>query len=151
MLNMLLAIIMDVYSEVKSGIGHAETLWSQTYEIIHREKEVWAGHARRLKEVLKSLDPTDLVEEDDDEHEHLPVRVETLVTEHDVPENQALHILIEAEKLHDSQMAAEEHNDDVKRVRRIDQRVMQMHRFLERYMHSNVYGGSGGATPSVTI
>ena len=29
MLNMLLAIVLDTYLEVKSDIGDAETLWSQ--------------------------------------------------------------------------------------------------------------------------
>jgi len=37
MLNMLLAIVMDVYMEVKGGISEdAETIWSQTDEIIRR-------------------------------------------------------------------------------------------------------------------
>jgi len=151
MLNMLLAIIMDVYTDVKSGIGNAETLWSQSSEIISREQQVRRGKARRLKEILVSLDPTYLDEDDEEGMEAVPVRVETLVNEHDVPEHQALHILLAAEELRISEHAAEEHTDDVKRVRRIDQRVMQMHRFLERYMQSSIYGGSSTATPSVTI
>merc|ERR1719487_1514337 len=36
MLNMLLAVIMDVYTEVKSSIGEAETLLSQSIEIFER-------------------------------------------------------------------------------------------------------------------
>ena len=37
MLNMLLAVIMDVYTQVRGSIGtSAETLWSQSEEILRR-------------------------------------------------------------------------------------------------------------------
>merc|ERR1712113_256233 len=69
MLNMLLAIIMDVYTEVRNHIlamPHVETLWSQMAEILHREHGVWTGKMVRLSKVLKTLDPTDLESDDDD-------------------------------------------------------------------------------------
>merc|ERR1719453_1524741 len=41
MLNMLLAIIMDIYTDVKGNIGHsAETMLSQAIEIIQRKMRV---------------------------------------------------------------------------------------------------------------
>ncbi len=68
LLNMLLAIIMDVYTEVKGGLGsQAETLWSQVAEIYRRLKEVRAGNYLTLTAVLKALDATDLDEFDDEE------------------------------------------------------------------------------------
>merc|ERR1712232_840306 len=57
MLNMLLAVIMDVYTEVKGGIGRAETLWSQTVEILRRMSAERSGRRIALEEVLRQLDP----------------------------------------------------------------------------------------------
>merc|ERR1719408_140708 len=58
MLNMLLAVIMDVYTEVRGAIGsHAETLWSQTYEIYRRRRDLKAGKRVSLDHVLACLDP----------------------------------------------------------------------------------------------
>jgi len=149
MLNMLLAIIMDVYTEVKSHIGRAETLWSQSYEIWQRTLQVWKGHAVSLKRVLQMLDPTDLVEEDNEEEESLPVQIETLVEEHKLSEEQALEILIESAMLHETELAA--HSSERKCIARIETKVTQMHGFLERYMHRGSFGGKFSATPSVTI
>merc|ERR1712176_1106830 len=67
MLNMLVAIVLDVYTEVKGGIGSdAETLWSQSLEILHRWREVRNGRALPLSKILDKLDPTSVATDDDD-------------------------------------------------------------------------------------
>lgn len=56
MLNMLLAIVFDTYSEVKGSIGsHAETLWSQTYEIYRRTRERKKGRRVGLPYIQECL------------------------------------------------------------------------------------------------
>mmetsp|Transcript_129847 Transcript_129847/g.289680 ORF Transcript_129847/g.289680 Transcript_129847/m.289680 type:complete len:1143 (+) Transcript_129847:49-3477(+) len=58
MLNMLLAIVMDVYTDVKGGIGsHAETLFSQSVEIFDRWRSTRNGTWVPLSDVLEALDP----------------------------------------------------------------------------------------------
>merc|ERR1719379_2138432 len=56
LLNMLLAVIMDVYTEVRSSIGaHAETLWSEGYEVFMRWRLQRRGEIVTLEHVLKYL------------------------------------------------------------------------------------------------
>jgi len=148
MLNMLLAIIMDVYTEVKSHIGRAETLWSQSHEIYRRWRNVRTGRAKSLKYILKMLDPTDLDEDDGEGTEDLPVRIETLVDEHDVKEQQALDLLMESWMLHEVEMMHDRHSHGRKSLQRIDTRVTQMHAFLDRYLHTSRSGG--GSTSDTT-
>jgi hypothetical protein len=145
MLNMLLAIIMDVYTEVKSHVGRAETLWSQSFEIYKRWKAVRMGRARSLKSVLQMLDPTDLDEDDEGEEHNEPVRIETLVEEHGLRETQALDVLMESLKLHEIEQMADRHSHGRKSIRRIHMRVTQMHAFLEKYMQR---GGSLAGVPT---
>eukprot|EP00928_Gymnodinium_smaydae_P038534 TRINITY_DN26565_c0_g1_i2.p1 TRINITY_DN26565_c0_g1~~TRINITY_DN26565_c0_g1_i2.p1 ORF type:complete len:780 (-),score=170.06 TRINITY_DN26565_c0_g1_i2:238-2577(-) len=72
MLNMLLAIIMDVYSEVKGNIGcEAPTLVSQIFKMIGEFREVRAGRLVPCSRILKILDPTDLDTGDDDGEDEL--------------------------------------------------------------------------------
>jgi len=145
MLNMLLAIIMDVYTEVKEHVGRAETLWSQSYEIYKRAKNVRRGKAKSLKVILKSLDPTDL-DEDDGTGEDPMVRIETLVEEHGVNDKQALDVLLESWKLHETELMADRHSHGRKSLRRIDSRVTQMHSFLDKHMQSQKYGSEPTTT-----
>ena len=57
MLNMLLAIIMDVYTEVRGGISRsAPTLWGQAYSIIRRRWELSRGRRVSLQHVYTSLE-----------------------------------------------------------------------------------------------
>ena len=44
LLNMVLAIIFDVYAEVKQGIGDAPTIWQQAghfIQTVFREQKFW--------------------------------------------------------------------------------------------------------------
>jgi len=59
MLNMLLAIIMDVYGSVKGAMGDDEglypTLWSQSYEIYRRWYQKRKGKRLGIPQIVKSL------------------------------------------------------------------------------------------------
>lgn len=98
MLNMLLAIIMDVHTQVKGKIGfNAPTLLSQIVDIGTRFKEVRAGRAIPFSRVLKKLDPTDLDETDDADVDDLRYTPESLAREvPNLTEAQAEAILIES-------------------------------------------------------
>merc|ERR1712003_584610 len=66
MLNMLLAIIMDVYTQVKGGIGdRAQTVSSQVFDMLRRFREEQSGHQFSLEHILTVLDPTTLDAADD--------------------------------------------------------------------------------------
>lgn len=60
MLNMLLAIIMDVYGTVKSRMvddpDKFPTLWSQSYEIYRRWRERASGHQMSLRKIYLELE-----------------------------------------------------------------------------------------------
>lgn len=55
MLNMLLAIVMDAYSEQKQAMGDAETLWEELLQAVHRWKGERSGELRSLKEVSRAV------------------------------------------------------------------------------------------------
>ncbi|CAE8725156.1 unnamed protein product, partial [Polarella glacialis] len=62
MFNMLLVMIMDVYTETRGSLGsNAETLWSQAYEIYRRWKELKAGRRVSLN-YIQSVLPINLPE-----------------------------------------------------------------------------------------
>lgn len=66
MFNMILAIIMDTYSEVKSRISlDAETLWSQSYSIWRRWRQKAKGERLGLDHVLQVLIGNPLIEPPD--------------------------------------------------------------------------------------
>merc|ERR1719313_2108096 len=56
MLNMLIAILMDVYSEVKSSVQSSETLGQQVLSIIRRSRENWQGKRVALPKIQKVLE-----------------------------------------------------------------------------------------------
>eukprot|EP00811_Abedinium_folium_P019892 NODE_2885_length_2127_cov_3.454500.p1 GENE.NODE_2885_length_2127_cov_3.454500~~NODE_2885_length_2127_cov_3.454500.p1 ORF type:complete len:640 (-),score=182.18 NODE_2885_length_2127_cov_3.454500:206-2125(-) len=60
MLNMLLAMVMDVYTEVKGLIDReADTLWTQAYTTVRRSWQRLLGRRISLATVLHSLWPED--------------------------------------------------------------------------------------------
>merc|ERR1712039_720822 len=66
MLNMLLAIIMDVYTQVKGGIGdEAQTVFRQVIDMFARAREEQAKRQLPLSQILQVLDPTTLDVADD--------------------------------------------------------------------------------------
>jgi len=71
MLNMLLAIILDRYTEVKGGLGdQCETLWSQTFELYSRWRRVRTGKEMSLSKILEKLDP-DVSEREKEEDQEI--------------------------------------------------------------------------------
>mmetsp|Transcript_7419 Transcript_7419/g.16971 ORF Transcript_7419/g.16971 Transcript_7419/m.16971 type:complete len:897 (+) Transcript_7419:48-2738(+) len=150
MLNMLLAIIMDVYTDVKGSIGSgAETLWSQTIEILHRWRLVHSGRAVALSKVLKALDPTDL-DEDDEEAEDVSVTVDSLCEAvPDLRHHQSLQILVASQELYMAEMRPSDSlTDATLKIQRIDRRVMQLQQIMDRFIrvhaHTALHGGGGG-------
>jgi len=131
MLNMLLAIIMDTYSAVKSEIMSqpgVETVWSQSAEIWRRKMDLYRGLRMPFAEILSILDPTNLALDDDDE---LTIPEETLtvaVLQEKVPkmkESQAIRILGEACVMED--FYAEQADSDMsKQVREIRDTVKKL-------------------------
>lgn len=55
MMNMLLAIIMDHYGEVKNQAGNAETLWEETKETYSRWRGVRRGELVSLDSIMKGI------------------------------------------------------------------------------------------------
>jgi len=112
-LNMLMAIVMDKYSEVKSNLpSDAETLWSQTYEIFYRWKQVRSGRALSLHKICKILDPTDLDDEDDGDDAMQIFKVPDFIREVDgLTEHQARKIL-ECAKAHGDSGGNRDDSDD---------------------------------------
>lgn len=62
MLNMLIAILMDVYSEVKSSVQSSETLFSQVVAISRRSKENLMKQRVPLPKIQKLLDSLDMAQ-----------------------------------------------------------------------------------------
>jgi hypothetical protein len=63
MLNMLLAIVMDVYTEVRKGIlanTHIETMWSQAWEIYINTINNFRGTHVPIKLILRTLAGSDV-------------------------------------------------------------------------------------------
>jgi len=135
MLNMLLAIIMDVYTEVRGKVGAgAETLWSQFFEIMIRMRAEWQGRKLPLHRILKALDPLcDVEGETDDIDAEGMLTIESLGEQ--VPGlsvDQAFEVLLEAEKFSEQ----EEHisqsiTDAMAMIQTIDRRTTKTHSILE--------------------
>ena len=141
MLNMLLAIIMDVYTEVKGSMGNAETLFSQTREIFSRWRDQRRGRRVSLEYVLHTLDPTDLDSDDGGDGggggpaptlsvEQLMERVPKLRSE------QATEFLVSAQKNIEVDARDEVSlSDAMLRIQKIDGRQEQVHYSLEQLIH----------------
>uniref|UniRef100_A0A7S4VIU8 EF-hand domain-containing protein n=1 Tax=Alexandrium monilatum TaxID=311494 RepID=A0A7S4VIU8_9DINO len=151
MLNMLLAIIMDVYTDVKAGIGNsAETLWSQSIEIWRRWRDVSMGRSVSLKKILKALDPTDLddeEEEEEDQEEIPPLFPDTMCER--VPgmgSDQATSILAEAHRLKvANERSSDTLSDAMVRISKIDQRTNIMAEHIARFIQvQNLQHGEVG-------
>lgn len=145
MLNMLLAVIMDVYTEVKGSIGeHAETIFSQSIEIMDRARDVYKGRCVTLTSILLALDPTglDCNNEDaleagggtDDDREGQTLRVEDL--RRLIPamgEEQALLVLISAQEWYDQSVRPSESlTDATLKIGRIENVTNKLRESLER-------------------
>eukprot|EP00746_Dinoflagellata_sp_MGD_P162963 gnl/MRDRNA2_/MRDRNA2_90744_c0_seq1.p1 gnl/MRDRNA2_/MRDRNA2_90744_c0~~gnl/MRDRNA2_/MRDRNA2_90744_c0_seq1.p1 ORF type:complete len:1192 (-),score=272.92 gnl/MRDRNA2_/MRDRNA2_90744_c0_seq1:74-3649(-) len=55
MLNMLMAIVMDAYGEVKANVGNADTLWGETKQAWHRLQGTRSGKHVPMESVLTEV------------------------------------------------------------------------------------------------
>mmetsp|Transcript_30314 Transcript_30314/g.77051 ORF Transcript_30314/g.77051 Transcript_30314/m.77051 type:complete len:982 (-) Transcript_30314:152-3097(-) len=132
MLNMLLAIVMDVYTEVKGSIGSdAETLWSQASEVYRRRRQRLAGDRVSLNYVLECIEPNSFSAKGacDDESNNTYIHVAQLVEMvPGIKEKQAMRVLLASEirrraMEHESQSISEAMVD----IQRIDAKVQQLY------------------------
>jgi len=54
MLNMLVAIVMDVYADTKHKLAHGETLWQEIYSTSMRAWENWKGTRISFNKIMKA-------------------------------------------------------------------------------------------------
>merc|ERR1712083_1228087 len=131
MLNMLLAIVMDVYTEVKGSIGNnAETINSQTMEILHRWWHKARGLRMDLSVILKHLDPTDLdTQRGGKDISNVLFTVGTLMQQ--VPglnEVQAERVLIASQQqLDEGRTEVDDPTNSILRIQKMDQQLEQLH------------------------
>lgn len=131
MLNMLLAIIMDVYTEVRGSIGRdAPTLWHQAYDIMRRWWDLQKGQRVPLPHVYDSLEACSLLDDS---------RITVSILLANVPginEKQCLRILLQTIKVEDDQVEAESQSEanktlmvlseDVKSLKASSKNVMKL-------------------------
>eukprot|EP00928_Gymnodinium_smaydae_P025315 TRINITY_DN20208_c0_g1_i1.p1 TRINITY_DN20208_c0_g1~~TRINITY_DN20208_c0_g1_i1.p1 ORF type:complete len:945 (-),score=150.40 TRINITY_DN20208_c0_g1_i1:298-3132(-) len=144
LLNMLLAIVMDVYTEVKGNIGsNAETLWSQANEIFRRWRERRAGRRVGLPYILRCVNP-------DSEFVASRVNLEELEGSRminvkslcamvpSLSEKQAERSLTAAQELFEaSQQKSESMAETLRDIQRIHRRLTQMHGSMQSLIHMN--------------
>lgn len=53
LLNMLIAILMDVYGQVAAGSRTSESLWHECWDIMRRGAQKWTGEHTPLAEIVK--------------------------------------------------------------------------------------------------
>lgn len=141
MLNMLIAVIMDVYTQVKSSCTSAETLYSQSAEIWRR----WRATRRKnnpeiaLDHILQVLDPTDLDDGAEDEPEEiLTLHAFQKKFEYKLTEEQAMEILTSAAVGAESEDRAEQHlsmSNAVLKIQEMQERQEQIHYSLEQLVY----------------
>mmetsp|Transcript_67813 Transcript_67813/g.157430 ORF Transcript_67813/g.157430 Transcript_67813/m.157430 type:complete len:406 (-) Transcript_67813:313-1530(-) len=156
MLNMLLAIIMDVYTDVKGSVGKAETLWTQSVEIFERWRAQRFGPNVSLQTVLKALDPTDLDSDDEGENEsEAPLYEESLVQKvgNNMPKEQAFHLLVESHKLQESiDRPSDSLTEATNKVHKIDTRTKliaeQLNRLIQLQSSAPLRGRGKHSGPS---
>eukprot|EP00747_Dinoflagellata_sp_TGD_P015216 gnl/TRDRNA2_/TRDRNA2_124128_c1_seq1.p1 gnl/TRDRNA2_/TRDRNA2_124128_c1~~gnl/TRDRNA2_/TRDRNA2_124128_c1_seq1.p1 ORF type:complete len:326 (-),score=63.58 gnl/TRDRNA2_/TRDRNA2_124128_c1_seq1:95-952(-) len=98
MLNMLLAVVMDVYQEVKSSIPEdAETMVSQSVEIWMRYRGVWTGELVKISDIMWSLQS-----ETSDAQNDMQLRPKDLMKlVEKMSEVQAAELLMSAQRMED--------------------------------------------------
>jgi hypothetical protein len=137
MLNMLLAIVMDVYTEVKGHISaEAETMWSQVNEIAHRWLDMRQGRQISLAKILEALDKYEL-ESTVDESERLTV-ADFVKLVPDMPEKQAVRILVSAYEFdEESLVRGGSQSETNTRVHHILTNTRSLHDAMENLAHMN--------------
>merc|ERR1712228_595510 len=143
---------MDVYTEVKGSIGNnAETINSQTMEILHRWWHKARGLRMDLSVILKHLDPTDLdTQRGGKDISNVLFTVGTLMQQ--VPglnEVQAERVLISSQQqLDEGHTEVDDPTNSILRIQKMDQQLEQLHEFLH---HSALMAGQFEAAPTTGV
>lgn len=142
MLNMLLAIVMDVHTEVKGHISSdAETMWSQVLEIIYRWNDIRVGRQIPLEQILEALEHhtgknSDNPETDVDGNERLNLEHFMKMCPN-MPEHQAMRILVSTylnDEEEDTGRGASM-SETSARVHHIFKNTQILHSSVERVIH----------------
>jgi len=141
MLNMLIALVMDVYAEVKGSIGSdSETLYSQSIEIVQRWRERRAGRLISLQAILAVLDPQSLINDDDDCSKEGDYHTLSSIT-NTVPklrEEQATGILEEALKMwKESSQVSPSQKESIQEIHMLSSKVANLDECFERLILLN--------------
>jgi hypothetical protein len=152
MLNMLLAIVMDVYTEVKSGIGsNAETLWSQAYEMYRRWRELRRGKRVSLNHILAYIAPeisdaprglSKFFESDGDAEDGPKLTVKAFLAKvPNLEERQAKRVLVASEELaeHEAQKS-QSLSEAMLDIQRIDKRLTHLADSMQRLIQMSEMG-----------
>merc|ERR1712008_38479 len=134
MFNMLLAIVMDFYTETRGTLGdNAETLWSQSWELYTRWKDVKSGRGMTLSHITACLESD--ISHTDGETDQKSARVITLKTlMNDVPglgELQATRILQGAVLLESNKRESIGISEAIQRIGNITNRVSSVIRMVD--------------------
>mmetsp|Transcript_18481 Transcript_18481/g.39854 ORF Transcript_18481/g.39854 Transcript_18481/m.39854 type:complete len:787 (-) Transcript_18481:191-2551(-) len=145
-LNMLLAIIMDAYSEVKSSVGtHSETLPEQAWETFTHWKARRAGQRLSVREILHALEAKHL----GGEILITPASFCKLVA--GLSPKQAEEVLIGSlQDADDLQRSAHSVSGVITMVGAVDTRVQATHRNLSRLFGHSVASSTGAESGPVT-
>mmetsp|Transcript_103171 Transcript_103171/g.160863 ORF Transcript_103171/g.160863 Transcript_103171/m.160863 type:complete len:199 (+) Transcript_103171:3-599(+) len=138
MLNMLLAIIMDVHQSVKGHIARdAETLWSQLLEIIIRSIAVWKGDQVRLEYVLECLEKHSEKLGEDAEEERLTIATFMAIVP-SMPEVQGMRLLVNAYVSDEEEsFQGGSMSETSARVHHIFKNTHVLHHAISELMHMN--------------
>jgi len=154
MLNMLLAIIMETYMEVKgrvSHMAHVETMWSQASVTFRNWSGHRAGHLVTLKDVLTHLTGKEVVDQTDKDLERtealssqqLLERVPTMSLE------QASEIMTQAQEILESETQAPVSiSDATVKLADIDDRTLRMEASID-WLQQAVKCLAGAGEPGV--
>lgn len=132
MFNMLLAIIMDVYAATRSSLGeHAETLWSQSWELYTRWRDVKQGRGMPLEHIIACL-VSDVTETGSEKEANRVFTLKTFMNR--VPgiiEPQAIRILEGAAELEASKKECLSMTDAVQHIGHINNRLASIIRMVD--------------------
>merc|ERR1711871_592076 len=128
---MLLAIVMDVYTEVRGAIGHdSETLWSQAIEICKRFRAQYRGEQLSMTSVLSKVAIEGKQEDCPGNKANIFL---TDLTDLGIGATQAGELLTHAQALHDMKQRGESSlSDGMSQISNIAQRQDQIHHSVER-------------------
>merc|ERR1712048_548274 len=134
LLNMLLAIVIDHYTEVRGEIGSdTETMFSQAVEIFKRWRGEKSGEHISMSVILKTLDPTDLDETDDDDAYDPLLNVKGLMEcISGLREAQDTYVLVQSRQLYEADIrGAQSITDAVVQIPTIAEVAQQVHTSMQ--------------------